>query len=95
MLPHPRERLGQGVLPKPFPLLFAPPSRMIQNSFVDMENMFELFHEEQEVGASFLSPLPGTVPGAEAGAEARALCTAGEGRGERRRPAPGGRAHRV
>ncbi|XP_010148107.1 PREDICTED: ATP-binding cassette sub-family B member 6, mitochondrial, partial [Eurypyga helias] len=23
--------------------------RMIQNSFVDMENMFELFHEEQEV----------------------------------------------
>lgn len=31
---------------------------MIQNSFVDMENMFELFHEEQEVGATFLDPAP-------------------------------------
>lgn len=30
------------------------PSRMIQNSFVDMENMFELFDEEQEVSATFL-----------------------------------------
>lgn len=28
---------------------------MIQKSFVDMENMFELFNEEQEVGAT----LPG------------------------------------
>lgn len=41
--------------PKPFPLVFAL-FRMIQNSFVDMENMFELFHEEQEVGATFPEP---------------------------------------
>lgn len=41
--------------PKPFSLVFAL-CRMIQNSFVDMENMFELFHEEQEVGATFPGP---------------------------------------
>lgn len=50
--------VGQGVLPKPF-FWSLSPSRMIQNSFVDMENMFELFHEEQEVGALLLTPLPG------------------------------------
>lgn len=41
--------------PKPFFLAFAL-FRMIQKSFVDMENMFELFDEEQEVGATFLGP---------------------------------------
>ncbi|XP_048455241.1 ATP-binding cassette sub-family B member 6 [Rhincodon typus] len=29
--------------------------RMIQSSFIDMENMFELFHEEQEVDSKFPS----------------------------------------
>ena len=33
------------------------PTRMIQNCFVDMENMFELFNEEQEVGAIFPGPV--------------------------------------
>lgn len=37
--------------PKHFPMIFT--LRMIQNSFVDMENMFELFNEEQEVGVAF------------------------------------------
>lgn len=37
--------------PKYFPMIFT--LRMIQNSFVDMENMFELFNEEQEVGVTF------------------------------------------
>lgn len=41
--------------PKPFPLFFAL-FRMIQKSFVDMENMFELFHEDPEVGATFPGP---------------------------------------
>lgn len=60
---------GAGCAPQSLPLVFAP-SRMIQNSFVDMENMFELFHEEQEVGGPLLSPLPGMTPRPCPGAEA-------------------------
>lgn len=60
---------GRVCSPKP-PLWSLPPSRMIQNSFVDMENMFELFHEEQEVGGPLLSPLPGMTPHPCPGAEA-------------------------
>lgn len=59
---------------------------MIQNSFVDMENMFELFHEEQEVGATFpdLVPWHGPVilPWGQAGSEAASHYMAGEGCGE-------------
>lgn len=40
---------------KSFSLVFAL-FRIIQKSFVDMENMFDLFHEEQEVGATFPGP---------------------------------------
>lgn len=36
---------------------------MIQNSFVDMENMFELFHEEQEVRGLHPEPAPRHGPG--------------------------------
>lgn len=59
---------------------------MIQNSFVDMENMFELFHEEQEVGATFpdAAPWHGPVvlPRGGAGSEAVSHPPAGEGCGE-------------
>lgn len=82
--PPPLGCLAWDVLPPNTSPWSLPPSRMIQNSFVDMENMFELFHEEQEVGATCVEPWhsPAVLPWGWAGSEATSFPLTGEGCGK-------------